>query len=275
MHSDQLGKEQKFEESEILLSITDLDSHIKYANAQFCNIAGYSLEELTAKPHNIVRHPDMPKAAFSNLWSFVEQGKPWMGPVKNRCKNGDYYWVNAYVTPIKDANGKNMEYQSVRTKLEPHIQRRASALYSTLNEGKTPSVLKYKTDQTLWFQALFMLFSLASLALVIFSEINIGFTLPFLMISIGACILSVRWRKKYIRVVNDALSVFDNPLMSYVYSGNNDAIGSIQLALSMRTAEINAVVGRVSDVSEHVSKSATVSSEQSHQVSSSLKEQRL
>ena len=98
-----MSKEVLFTENEILISTTDLDSNIKYANEHFCNIAGYSAEELQGNPHNMVRHPDMPKAAFKDLWQTVQSGHSWMGPVKNRCKNGDYYWVNAFVTPIKNS----------------------------------------------------------------------------------------------------------------------------------------------------------------------------
>ncbi len=268
------AKEQFFDESEILLSITDLDSRIKYANPEFCKIAGYSNEELKDQPHNIVRHPDMPKAAFKDLWSFVQQGKSWMGPVKNRSKNGDYYWVNAYVTPIKDKSGKNIEYQSARTKLAPQVQQRAETLYAKLNKGETPTKLKYQTDQTLWFQAVLFLFTLASLALTVTTELSLWLTLPFLAIGVTASMLSLRWRKKYLRVLKDAKDVFTNPLMSYIYSGDNAAIGTVELALAMRKAEINAVVGRVTDVSIHVSENAATASEQSNQVSQKLNAQR-
>lgn len=274
MQLNNTAKEQFFDESEILLSITDLDSSIKYANPEFCKIAGYSNEELKDQPHNIVRHPDMPKAAFKDLWSFVQQGKSWMGPVKNKCKNGDYYWVNAYVTPIKGKSGKNIEYQSARTKLAPQVQKRAETLYAKLNKGETPTKLKYQTDQTLWFQATLFLFTLASLALTVTTELSLWLTLPFLAIGVIASMLSLRWRKKYLRVLNDAKDVFTNPLMSYIYSGDNDAIGTVELALAMRKAEINAVVGRVTDVSIHVSANAATASDQSNKVSQKLNEQR-
>lgn len=268
------GREQVFDKSEVLLSITDLESKIKYANPEFCKIAGYANEELKEQPHNIVRHPDMPKAAFKDLWSFVQQGQSWMGPVKNRCKNGDYYWVNAYVTPIKDPSGKNIEYQSVRTKLDEHVQKRADNLYSKLNKGETPIRLKHQIDQTLWFQSVLFLFTFASLALTIFSELNPLLTLPFLIIALFSSLLSIRWRKKYQRVLKEAKDTFDNPLMSYLYSGNNDAIGTVQLALAMRKAEVNAVVGRVTDVSIQIRENGTVASEQSELVSQKLNEQR-
>lgn len=274
MKSSHSSKEQNFDESNILLSITDLDSRIKYANPEFCNIAGYSNDELKEKSHNIVRHPDMPKAAFKDLWSFVQQGKSWMGPVKNKCKNGDHYWVNAYVTPIKDQHGKNIEYQSVRTKLDEQVKKRADNLYAKLNEGETPSKLKYQTDQTLWLQSVLFVFTLASLALTFMSELSLFLTLPFLAIGLFSSILSLSWRKKYLKVLKDADDVFTNPLMSYLYSGNNDAIGTVQLALAMRKAEINAVVGRVTDVSLQVSENGATASDQSNYVSQSLNKQR-
>jgi len=267
-------KEQVFDKSEVLLSITDLKSHIKYANPEFCKIAGYTNEELKGQPHNLVRHPDMPEAAFKDLWSFVQQGKSWMGPVKNRCKNGDYYWVNAYVTPIKSESGQNTEYQSVRTKLDTHVQKRADDLYEKLNKGETPVRIKYQIDQTLWFQSVLFLFTFASLALTVFSELNLLLTIPFLLIGIFSSVVSLRWRKKYQRVLAEAKDTFSNPLMSYLYSGNNDAIGTVQLALAMRKSEINAVVGRVTDVSIQVSENAVTASDQSEKVSQQLNTQR-
>ena len=274
MKSNNSAKEQLFDKSEVLLSITDLESNIKYANPEVCKVAGYTNEELKNKPHNIVRHPEMPKAAFKDLWSFVQQGKSWMGPVKNKCKNGDYYWVNAYVTPIKNPAGKNIEYQSVRTKLDEHVQKRAENLYARLNKGETPVRIKYQIDQTLWFQSVLFLFTLASLALMLFSELNLFLILPFIFIGVCSSLLSLRWRKKYQRVLAEAKDTFSNPLMSYLYSGNNDAIGTVQLALAMRKAEINAVVGRVTDVSIQVSENAVTASEQSEQVSQQLNDQR-
>ena len=116
-----MNEEVQFSQSDILLSTTDLDGNVKYANKIFCDVAGYTLDELQGNPHNMVRHPDMPKAAFQDLWQYIKSGQSWMGPVKNQCKNGDYYWVNAFVTPIKNAEGTIFEYQSVRTKPDKEI----------------------------------------------------------------------------------------------------------------------------------------------------------
>ena len=94
------GSERKYPAHVRLISTTDLKGNITYANQEFCDVAGYSQEELLGQPHNIVRHPDLPAAAFADLWQNLNQDKPWIGMVKNRCKNGDYYWVDAYATPI-------------------------------------------------------------------------------------------------------------------------------------------------------------------------------
>ena len=100
-----------------LVSTTDLRGVITYANERFCEVAGFTLEELLGKNHNIVRHPSMPKAAFGDLWSHLKEGEAWRGAVKNRCKDGRYYWVDAFVTPTYE-NGKKIGYQSVRAPLK-------------------------------------------------------------------------------------------------------------------------------------------------------------
>jgi len=84
----------------LIISSTDLKGIITYANRKFCEIAGYTKDELTGKNHNIVRHPDMPKAAFQDLWDTIEGGKEWTGIVKNLRKDGKYYWVYSHIAPI-------------------------------------------------------------------------------------------------------------------------------------------------------------------------------
>ena len=111
-----IDEEVTFEEHQELVSTTDLRGVITYANNEFCSIAGYEMDELINKNHNIVRHPDMPKAAFKEMWDTLKQGHSWRGAVKNLCKDGRYYWVDAFVTPIFE-HGQLIGYQSVRVKL--------------------------------------------------------------------------------------------------------------------------------------------------------------
>lgn len=268
-----MSKEQLFAEKAILLSTTTLDSTIKYANKNFCDIAGYSITELQGHPHNIVRHPDMPKAAFKDLWQSIQSGNSWMGPVKNRCKNGDYYWVNAFVTPIKDSQGKIFEYQSVRTYPDRKVIDRATQVYKKINAGKPPVQLTFTTDFTRWFQLFFILSFSFSLSIALFSELSLLLSVPMVILSALFTGLFIHWRKKYKEVVADAKSVFDNPLMSFLYSGNNDDIGVIKLAQKMRAAELKAIVGRVCDVSDNITLTAKEAAECGINVSTILTQQ--
>lgn len=136
-HNSSLINEQvTFAEHEELVSITDLRGVVTYANEVFCRVAGYTSEELIGKNHNIVRHPDMPKAAFADLWDKLKKGQSWRGAVKNRCKDGRYYWVDAFVTPLYE--GSNLTgYQSVRRCLSKDLEHRAEVAYEKLNDGKS------------------------------------------------------------------------------------------------------------------------------------------
>ena len=130
-----IDEEVFFDDSEQLVSITDTRGVIIYANDIFCKVAGYTPEELQRKNHNIVRHPDMPSAAFKDLWTELEAGNHWEGVVKNLCKDGRYYWVNAYVTPMYD-NGVLTGYQSVRVKPSDKLKQKAAAVYQAINSNK-------------------------------------------------------------------------------------------------------------------------------------------
>ena len=122
--------------SQKLISATDVQGMITYCNDAFVDISGFERADLIGAPQNIVRHPDVPPAVFAHMWGALKQGLPWMGIVKNRCKNGDHYWVNAYVTPIFE-NERVVGYESVRIKPTAEQIRRAEGLYSRLNRGKS------------------------------------------------------------------------------------------------------------------------------------------
>ena len=122
-----------------LVSKTDLKGQITDCNDAFVQISGFTREELLGKSHNIVRHPDMPMAAFKDLWRTVQAGLPWRGLVKNRCKNGDFYWVEALVTPLKK-NGQIIGYMSVRTPPDPQARAEAEARYRAAGvQGRLPA----------------------------------------------------------------------------------------------------------------------------------------
>lgn len=124
--------EQILKDTDFLVSQTDAKGKILFANEDFCSIAGYTLGELIGKPHNIVRHPDMPKAAFQDLWDTVKSGKVWKGYVKNKTKSGGFYWVFATVYPNIACGDGEGGYMSCRRKASTAEIQKAEALYKTM-----------------------------------------------------------------------------------------------------------------------------------------------
>ena len=122
-----------------IVSTTDLQGNINYANQYFIEVSGFSEMELLGAPQNILRHPDMPAEAFADLWATIKTGMPWTGMVKNRCKNGDYYWVFANITPVIE-NGHPIGYMSVRTKPTREQVKEAAALYKSFKDGNSANL---------------------------------------------------------------------------------------------------------------------------------------
>ena len=125
-------QEYVLQSDDFLVSQTDEKGTILFANDDFCKVAGYSIEEMVGKPHNIVRHEDMPRAAFKDLWDTVKKDKIWTGYVKNKRSDGGYYWVYATVYPMYDKIRNAKTYISCRRK-PSRVQIEASeALYKTM-----------------------------------------------------------------------------------------------------------------------------------------------
>lgn len=125
-------QEYVLKSDDFLVSQTNEKGIILFANDDFCKVAGYTIEELVGRPHNIVRHPDMPKAAFKDLWSTVKQDRVWTGYVKNKTRDGGFYWVFATVYPMYDQVKKMKTFLSCRRKPSAQEIRTAEALYKTL-----------------------------------------------------------------------------------------------------------------------------------------------
>ena len=125
-------------ETDSIISRTDLKGIITFINEDFIRISGFTKEELIGMSHNVVRHPDMPKEAFEDLWKSNKAGRPWTGYVKNRCKNGDYYWVRAVVTPNFE-NGQLIGYTSVRNKPDRATVEQVAKAYQLFRENKAGS----------------------------------------------------------------------------------------------------------------------------------------
>lgn len=117
-----------------IVSETDLNGIITFANRKFCEISGYTVQELVGEPHNIIRHPDMPKAAFAQMWQTILSGTLWHGLVKNLRKDGHYYWVDTEVTPTYDQDGKVKGYMAARKPASRKNIEETAALYQKMIE---------------------------------------------------------------------------------------------------------------------------------------------
>ena len=133
-----LNEEVTFEdvgvENRPIISKTDLKGIITYVNAPFCKLAGYERDELKGKPHNIVRHPDMPKEVFKELWDTIEKNQKWRGFVKNLRKDGKYYWVEVFIEPIFDEKGNKIGYISARKPMSDEDKERYEKIYKEMKE---------------------------------------------------------------------------------------------------------------------------------------------
>lgn len=136
-------REYEFDDRATLMSTTDPQSHITYANDAFINVSGFTPEEISAQPHNLVRHPDMPAEAFADMWQTLKQGEPWTALVKNRRKDGDHYWVRANAVPVV-RNDRVQGYMSVRTRPSREEVQQAEALYQRFRSGRAGGKRFYK-----------------------------------------------------------------------------------------------------------------------------------
>jgi len=131
-------------EDELIISRTDLDGNITYANETFCEISGYEMSELIGKPHKIVRHPDMPRTIFAELWQTLKEKKQWRGFVKNLRKDKGYYWVEAIISGVYK-NGELIEYKSLRTPISYANKLKYQRLYDSIREenGEAKRIVTY------------------------------------------------------------------------------------------------------------------------------------
>lgn len=127
-----INEEIRFEENEIIVSKTDLKGKIVYVNDVFCRVAEMSTSEVLDKPHNIIRHPEMPRCIFKLLWDTLTSGSEIFAYVKNMSKTGKYYWVIAHVTPSYDTNGHVNGYHSTRRMPTKKAVSEISEIYNSL-----------------------------------------------------------------------------------------------------------------------------------------------
>ncbi len=247
-------REVKMKPDTILVTRTDLTGVITYANSTFIEISGYSKDELLGAHHNIVRHPDMPPAAFEDLWKSLKQGQPWTAPVKNRTKSGDYYWVEANVTPVYK-NGAVHEYLSVRYAPSPEQISRAEELYRQIKANKATirpqglaAWLKKIKETALWNKAAitlmcFLLPSAFALHQAYLQQNTVALIVLALLTGLGT-LFGFGLVKILVATLEDALKIFyrlaDEKFKNKIELYRNDQIGDFHRALYGTQIKLNA-----------------------------------
>ncbi|SFZ70078.1 methyl-accepting chemotaxis protein [Chitinimonas taiwanensis] len=284
--------------AEPIVTHTDLAGVITYANPAFVEISGFSHEELLGKSHNVVRHPDMPQEAFADLWQTVKDGLPWRGLVKNRCKNGDFYWVEAYVTPLRE-RGQVVGYMSVRNAPDRSEVARAEALYREVREKRAsfPATVRGTVLQQLSFSQrawlAFIFLALINLATGLAASLDAGAGVIWGLAGLGAlaALIGGGWwisnAANSLRKVGTAIARIEEGDFRFQLKVDktdefSDMILSMQsLAVHLRAliADVLATSHKIADQSQHLDQSAEalakqtgMQSEQAMQVSAATEQ---
>lgn len=272
-------------DDEEIISTTNLKGIVDTVNTDFITISGFDEDELIGKNHNLVRHPEMPPEAFADLWTTLKAGKPWKGMVKNRCKNGQFYWVDAFVSP-QFIDGSLTGYQSVRFKPDRSAVSRSEKLYDKIMSKKSDDDKRRSKLDDVKLQrfpvgistkvTLAMLVVLLPLIILlgIVGGISPLILAPVALVAAGASFAVVRLiMRPLILAAKESKSVVDNPLAQLLYTGLNDEVGQLSYALQFAQSKLRTAIGRVSESSEVLERAATEVSNGSQDLSSRTEEQ--
>lgn len=264
--------EQTFPAQQRLISATDPSGKITYCNDEFSKISGFSREELIGSPHNLIRHPDMPPAVFGVMWSYLKAGKCWMGIVKNRCKNGSYYWVSAYVTPIFEGD-RLTGYESVRVKPTREQINRAEILYKRLRAGQ--DAIPKKRHYVVLIRSLALPVTAAVVA------IGVAILLPGLVsqaVTAGLFLAIGLWSQMRMRhqlkqILKSAPNAFADPISAITYSDSYGPAVQLEMILISEDARLKTALTRLNDMASQVAEAAAHSSILSGKTEHTLLEQ--
>jgi len=250
----------------VIISTTNLKGVLTSANEDFIKMSGYSWEELENKNHNIIRHPDVPPEAYAMLWDALKAGNPWMGMVKNRNKNGDHYWVDAFASPQYE-DGKIIGYQSVRVKPEKAWVDRADALYVKVmlkksaddkRRSKLDAVKLTRFPISLSAQialAVTGVFALLFTGLALTEQVSLLFALAGFAVGSLISFTVIHQMLSPLRVLAaKSEKIANDPVARFVYTGRTDELGQLEYAQIFQTAKLRTAIGRVkesSSVLEH------------------------
>ena len=255
-------REYQFTPQETLVSVTDTQGYLTYCNPAFITVSGFEEEELLGQPHNLIRHPDMPAEAFRDLWASIQAGVPWTGLVKNRRKNGDFYWVQANVTPLR-AGERIVGYLSVRTCPTRQQVQSAETLYAQLRAQARQGRMRLRLHRgavqrvgligqvTRWLQAdtgARLVWLQAAAVAVALAPALAQAPLPLTLATAAAATLGAGWLARRLAVapladlVREANLLASGDLSQTVTTGASGSIGHLQRALFQLSVNLRTVV---------------------------------
>ncbi|WP_341938454.1 methyl-accepting chemotaxis protein [Marinimicrobium sp. C2-29] len=270
------GRDIPVKTGEELVSSTNTRGVIQFCNDVFQEISGFPRDELINQPHNIIRHPDMPEAVFAGMWDALKRGRPWTGIVKNRCKNGDHYWVDAYVTPLRE-NGVVQGYESVRVKPDSQRVARAEACYRRLKAGKpaAPALLRFwqkiRTGAQVSALSLIILLIGGGLAGLLTPPLAIALLAGSVLIGAATHLLLLRYLQS---PLTQAREILHDPLAAYIYTGRGDVLGEIEFAQLALKARLRTALGRFGESAGELHRHAARAQEQASITQRGMVEQR-
>ncbi|MBV8680412.1 MAG: methyl-accepting chemotaxis protein [Aquitalea sp.] len=268
------AQETLIPENTFIYSRTDLQGNITEANSAFATISGYQQEEMVGQPHNMIRHPDMPEAAFADMWACLKAGMPWKGIVKNRRKDGGFYWVCANASPIRE-DGRIIGYQSVRTRPTTEQKESAAKAYQRIRQGDnsiriqhgrvvknnsklrdtltgTPFLLNCSAILCIVTIVLGLLNNVAGVQLP--SGLYLLFAVPALMLAAYTLLLRLpeTWRR--LQTVHDFVQriMLTGDLCAQLTPTRNDIIGVTAGMLDTQTSAMRATVQVMQDTARNV-----------------------
>ena len=279
------NQEYVLKETETIVSKTDLHGNITYVNDDFLRISGFTAEELIGQPHNIVRHPEMPEAAFADMWRNLRAGKAWTGLVKNRCKNGDHYWVEANAAPLIE-NHKIVGYTSVRGKPSRAQIQAADEAYRAIQAGSKSliirdgeavssassfSPLRYLRNLSIgtrlwvWMGTLIALFGINILLAFLMTANEHGNTPTYVIgasiLGIGIALFATFGLQKNLirpltRAVVDITQMSSGDLTGRIAAPGNDEIARMMQALRVLQINVKLLIGQISEATDYVNSGA-------------------
>ncbi len=245
------GREYVLRDDHMIVSKTDTRGIITYINKDFLEVSGFTEEELIGAPHNIVRHPDMPPEAFKDLWDTLAAGMPWTALVKNRCKNGDHYWVVANATPIFEG-GQVTGYMSVRSKPTPQQIEAASRIYGSIKAGeKTWNVVHGRVEKNTLMRKLNMFKNISIKGRL---TAMIGLTAALLLLIGGVGLLGLNQTNEGLRSVYEDRTVPMGQLDKIVRNLVNNRMNMAEMLLDPSPESVKSHVADFERRAEEISK---------------------